>query len=88
MNERSPIEAESRKAALAFIHVTIFIDVMGFGLIAPIMPQLFHLFTEPGAPVYFPGISYFTASLMLVASMMVVAGVMRRRPRVARATVR
>ena len=32
--------AEKRKAALGFIFVTLLIDVMGFGIIIPVMPPL------------------------------------------------
>jgi DHA1 family tetracycline resistance protein-like MFS transporter len=41
MNDSSPsIEPSRRRAAVAFIFVTIVIDVLGFGLIIPVLPAL------------------------------------------------
>lgn len=40
-----PPSAGSRKAALAFIYVTILLDVLGFGLLIPVLPGLVEEFT-------------------------------------------
>ncbi len=43
------MSAEPRRAALAFIFVTVMLDVLGFGLIIPILPKLVSSFVDGSA---------------------------------------
>jgi DHA1 family tetracycline resistance protein-like MFS transporter len=48
---------------------------------APLMMTgLFSYFTSPAAPVRFPGASFFAASLLTAAALLLVLGVLRRQP--------
>ena len=46
MTESIPASGARRSAALAFIFVTILIDVLSFGLIIPVLPHLIEQFTS------------------------------------------
>ena len=48
---------------------------------APVlMTGLFSYFTAPSAPVYFPGVSFFTAAVLTGTALLLVIGVLRRIP--------
>ena len=40
----SPIAAPPRRAALAFIFITVLLDILAFGLIIPVLPHLIKSF--------------------------------------------
>ena len=44
MTDTAPATGARRRAALAFIFVTILIDVLSFGLIIPVLPHLIEQF--------------------------------------------
>jgi len=37
-----------RKAAISFILLTLFIDILGIGIIIPVLPELFRIATDVG----------------------------------------
>jgi len=53
--EDSPSRVTATRAAIAFIYATVFLDVLGFGIIIPVLPGLVVDFvgdTARGAEVY------------------------------------
>ena len=51
---------QQRKAAIAFILVTLFIDILGIGIIVPVLPELVKQMVDPDTVVESIG-SLFTA---------------------------
>jgi DHA1 family tetracycline resistance protein-like MFS transporter len=49
----------------------------------PLMTQLFGKFSEPGAPVHFPGAPFLAAALLALASAVILAQVSKSPRRVA-----
>ena len=44
------------------------------------MTGLFSYFTSPAAPLQFPGVSFFAASVLTFLALLLVLGVLRRQP--------
>jgi MFS transporter, DHA1 family, tetracycline resistance protein len=67
----TPLAPAARKAALAFIFVTVLIDVLAFGVIIPVLPHLVQQFTggETDVAAYWIGVFGFVfAAIQFVSS--------------------
>jgi DHA1 family tetracycline resistance protein-like MFS transporter len=62
----APLASGARKAALAFIFITVLIDVLAFGLIIPVLPHLVQQFVggDLSVAAYWTGLFSFTFSLV------------------------
>ena len=75
----------SRAAGMVFILITLFLDILGLGIIIPVLPelistQLFRRFTGEGALVELPGAPFFACTAFLLVSLMLVIAAFRRNP--------
>ena len=62
----APLATGARKAALAFIFVTVLIDVLAFGVIIPVLPHLVQQFVggDTSTAAYWTGVFAFAFSLV------------------------
>ena len=88
MNAHSdPISPQKRRAAVIFICITIVIDVLGFGIIIPVLPKLVQQLmggdAAKGATMFgvfgtvwalmrvLPGAPFYIAAILLVLALLV-----------------